>query len=54
MIYDLSPETRRIIIQFAAKENLSFQTALECLAMEGFKALGSASYERGQLVNKSV
>lgn len=35
----LSPEIRRIVIQYAAKENLTFHVALECLIAEGFKAV---------------
>jgi len=41
---DMTPETRRIIIQFAAKENVSYQDALEWLVMEGIKAVQHAIY----------
>lgn len=32
-----------MVIQYAARENLTFETALECLVMEGFKAAGELS-----------
>lgn len=35
----LSPEVRRLVIQYAAKHNISFNVALECLLYEGVKAL---------------
>lgn len=39
MARDLSPEIRRLVIQYAAKENLAFDVALECLLLEGVKAV---------------
>lgn len=35
----LSPDIRRLVIQYAAKENLAFDVALECLVLEGVKAV---------------
>lgn len=37
----ISPEIRRLIIQYAANENLTFDVALECLVLEGVKALSN-------------
>ncbi len=50
----LSTETRRIVIQYAAKENLTFHVALECLIAEGFKALGNEAGAQFIPVNKPV
>ena len=40
-MFDLPPEIRRLVIQYAAKENLAFETALECLVVEGVKAVAT-------------
>lgn len=37
-MFTLSPDIRRLVIQYAAKENLAFEVALECLLLEGVKA----------------
>lgn len=34
----LSPEIRRLIMRYGAKENIDFATALECLVSEGAKS----------------
>jgi len=38
----LSPDIRRLVIQYAAKEGLAFEVALECIVLEGVKALADA------------
>lgn len=41
----LSPEIRRLVMQYAAKENLAYTVALECLLLEGVKALAAEKPE---------
>lgn len=36
----ISPDIRRHIIRYAARENLDYVTALECLVMQGIVAEG--------------
>lgn len=38
MKLDIKPETRRIVIKHATKENLTFEEALEYLIFEGAKS----------------
>ena len=49
----ISPESRRLVIQYAAKENLTFDVALECLIMEGVKALGAAGKSFPALISRA-
>lgn len=51
---NLSPETRRIVIQTAAKERMSFDDALEFLVHEGIKSLCADSTYFGGVVGKVV
>ena len=44
MSNEITPESRRAIIAYAAKENLSFDVALECIVMEGIKIINNDSY----------
>lgn len=51
---DLSPEARRIVMIYAAKENLAFDVALECLIAEGIKAIYDKESTALKPVNKVV
>ena len=50
----LSPETRRVVMQTAAKERMSFEDALEYLVHEGIKSLCADSAYFGGIVQKVV
>lgn len=53
-IMHLMPEVRRIVMTYAARENIAFITALECLVMEGVKSLCNSGSEKCPLVDKAV
>ena len=54
MQIDLTPDTRRAVMQYAAKENISFAVALECLVIEGVKSICEKSPRLCPLVYKPV
>jgi len=51
---DIPPETRRLIVQYAAAEGITFDSALECLVMEGIKSIKDANPYAYPYVDKSV
>lgn len=54
MINEISPESRRVIIQYAARENIKFNEALEILICEGIKSIQAILEEDLKPVFKSV
>lgn len=54
MTQNLSPEIRRMILRYAAMENLSYEAAVECLICEGFKALAGQNARPFTPVDKKV
>lgn len=50
----LQPETRRIIVAFAAKEDIAFEDAMEILICEGVKTLNHTGNIPNFLVCNSV
>ncbi len=56
---EITPETRRMVIRYANRENITFSTALECLILEclileGAKAICADNTQSCPLVHKPV
>ena len=51
---NLSPAARRLILQYAGAQNLDFESALECLVIEGMKSIRAGNPWAYPYVDKSV
>ena len=52
--WEVAPAVRRQIVQYAAGENLTFDSALECIVMEGIKAIREQKPWAHPYVDKAV
>ena len=50
----ISPDVRRLVMQYAAWENIAYAVAVECLILEGIKSLCSGDSTRCPVVHKTV
>lgn len=51
---DIAPAVRREIVAYAAGENFTFDSAIECLVLEGIKSIRAGKPYAYPYVDKSV